>query len=339
MKFIKILLFHCIILGIHTLASDVPAEKYSLLKNEYQKAVTQLEKEQIQMLAMIKSQQIQQANRISQQYRDEGNIGFHLEAKNYADFLMKDQLELMNWDQIQNADLKLLNERMLESQTLLESRMRLKKHLMMTRMENLLEGLLRNNDGNSVLDQSLQADLEKLRSDPEFMQTKLMLEAKEQARLFQETSITQTTSQPTPTPSPVHTKPMLDLDVFRKNTGLKVQIRSKEMRRIYKNMSVDVWFIDRYNDSSKNFVISGFQTLDIPELALGQKVELETSLGRDPTDMYQRTAAGSEFFGYVVGVRDSDGKLLTFKSFPSRFEALERVEKVMSLKTGASFSL
>ncbi len=349
MRFLYIFIITLFLQSYTSLLADSQSDKYTYLQKEYNKALAQVDKGFEQQLVQLKVDQVAQAKAISQNYRDEGNISYHLEAKNYAEFLENNEMERMNWDRVQNAQLKEFHEKMMQSVPELNEATQEQKYMVMTRMVSILEKMIQENASNPTFTQTLKSDLEQIQNDPVYTRMQSQAEQLQDDRRTAQTRRAAATPIPLPTALPLNNTPRIDLDVFRKNTNknmtqfypvmLKIQLRSKEMRTVYENLSVQIWYIGRIEDSGKDFIINRIERINVKELKLGQLVELETDIVRETPLNLRRDKMTYEFYGYVVAAKDSKGNLLGYKSYPSRFEPEERAEKVMSLKEGGIISL
>ncbi|MDF3127910.1 hypothetical protein P0Y35_01745 [Kiritimatiellaeota bacterium B1221] len=348
MRFLCIFFFTVCSLGILPLWAASQNDQYTYLQKEYRKALTKVDKGFEQQLIQLKKDQVAQAKAISQNYRDEGNISYHLEAKNYARYLEDNEIERMDWDRVQNAQLKEFHQQMLQRTPQLYKETEQQKYLVMNRMATLLEKMIQENASDPAFTQILKADLAQIQNDPNYIRMQNQAEQQQEARDAARSRRAAATPIPLPTALPFNDNPRIELDVFRKKTDrniiqfhpimLKIQLRSKEMRREYENISVQVWFIDRIRDSRKDFIINRVEKLNIKELGLGQVAEVETDIVRE-TPFVGRQQINREFYGYVVVAKDSKGKTLAYKAYPSRFEAEDRAEKVMAQNEGGIISL
>ena len=329
-QFLKLILIS--ILTLNSLAQAMPPEEeYVLLLKEYQKALNQVKQAEKDEFMLLKKQQIAQAEKISLHYREEGNIGFHLVAKNYANDLKTSPQEELDLERVQNPELIKLHQNMITSQRGIENRARYNEFLMMDKMVRFLQSRISQNAANLNFTAILENDLKRIQSDPVFTQGKIQALNMQAAQEMRAKQI----AYSTPTPSPINVAPRIELDVFHKDNlesvHLTIQLRSKEMRHEYTNLKAQAWIVFRDKDSGKTFHIDSITNVEIGELGLGQKVEKEITISK--------RLKGFEYFGYVVAIKDGEGKHLEFKGFPNRFGPKERAEKIMSLRTGETFSL
>jgi hypothetical protein len=116
-----------------------------------------------------------------------------------------------------------------------------------------------------------------------------------------------------------------------------VGVKSRELTNDYDNLSVHICAFGREVTSKNLYKVLLIEELPVESLPRGRSVTLESKTVTSLYDDNEVAKYGYKFYGYILEVKDAQGKVLFSSVSPSRLAA--EAEKIQELAEDKTFSL
>jgi len=316
----------------------VTSEDYRKLNVAYQQALDgakaasdarRVQTEQAAVAALL---------RMGESFKSSGNVGFFGEARYFVKRIRMGSLHTVNPDTMKCAELRAFHAKLMAALDGVENEELDKRYRVQKVMVAQLEGMARDLDaaGEGAAAELARARQKEIQEEPAYLASRQAEMLRPSPPVYQPRRVAVV---PTPTPPPIMStaKPMLELDMVKRNVGtlagrgdyddqlqkigFTVQLRSRELVKTYGKLRVDVWGFGRSVTRKGSYKMLIVDTVEVPGLDRGKSVEMVTKTVENVYDDNLSAKYGFKFYGFVLEVLEEEtGRVLMTKVSPSRLE-------------------